>query len=56
MQTEPQHCLYIGDSPEVDGNGAINAGMHFIWLNTEKKENKFQFEEIADLGELLDLL
>lgn len=56
IDTEPHNCLFIGDSPEADGHGAINAGMSFIWLNTENKANEFNFVEVADLGELLELL
>jgi putative hydrolase of the HAD superfamily len=56
MNTEATHCLYIGDSPEVDGHGAINAGMQFILVNTEGRENKFNYNQVTDLAELMELL
>ncbi len=56
INAEAAQCMYIGDSPEVDGHGALNAGMQFVWLNTEGRENKFNFPQIADLGELITVL
>ena len=56
INAEAAQCMYIGDSPEVDGHGALNAGMQFVWLNTEGRENKFNFRQIADLGELITVL
>lgn len=52
----PAHCLYVGDSPEVDGHGALNAGMEFIWLNPESRENAYGFREVRSLQELMHVL
>lgn len=49
--------VYIGDSPEVDGKGALNAGMHFIWFNHEQTEETHGFElKVQMLDELSSLL
>jgi len=51
-----ENCLYIGDSPEVDGHGALNAGLQFIWLNHESKENTYDFKTVNSLKELMAIL
>lgn len=56
IDAAPEHCLYIGDSPEADGKGAINAGLAFVWLNTEQKENTYNFRAIENLIELKSIL
>ena len=32
---EPSKCLYVGDNPVNDVGGAVGAGMHAIWLETD---------------------
>lgn len=45
--------IYIGDSPEVDGKGALNAGMQFVWFNYNANENQYGFEKnISNLSQL----
>lgn len=45
--------IYIGDSPEVDGKGALNAGMQFVWFNHNANENQYSFEKkISNLSQL----
>lgn len=45
--------LMIGDDPEVDVAGAINAGMDAILFNPKKNSiNGYNFREISDLSEL----
>lgn len=56
INTKAEHCLYIGDSPQADGVGAINAGMQFIWFNPEKKENIYNYNAVNNLSEVVDLL
>lgn len=56
IPAQPSQCVYIGDSPDVDGTGAKNAGMDFIWVNTEEKENTFQYKMVAHLSEIEALL
>jgi putative hydrolase of the HAD superfamily len=31
----PQRCLYVGDLPDVDALGALNAGMAGVWLRRD---------------------
>lgn len=56
IPTAPDHCLYIGDSPESDGHGALNAGLDFIWFNPEARENIYGFAEVHALQELMGIL
>ena len=56
INTKPEHCLYIGDSPEADGHGAINAGMQFIWFNPENRSNENNFRFVNHLAELKVIL
>ncbi|MFN3939644.1 MAG: YjjG family noncanonical pyrimidine nucleotidase [Chitinophagales bacterium] len=49
--------VYIGDSPEADGKGALNAGMHFIWFNHEQTLNTHGFtRQVGRLRELSSFL
>ena len=56
INTKPEHCLYIGDSPDADGLGSLNAGMHFIWFNPENKTNQNNFKMVNGLMELVGML
>lgn len=49
--------IYIGDSPEVDGKGALNAGMQFILFNAEPvNENDSDTPSISTLIMLKEML
>ncbi|MEZ5012673.1 MAG: YjjG family noncanonical pyrimidine nucleotidase [Chitinophagales bacterium] len=52
----PEHCLYIGDSPETDGQGATGAGLQFIWFNPDGRENTYGFHEVKTLEEIERIL
>lgn len=56
IHTAPEHCLYIGDSPEADGQGATKAGMDFIWFNPNGKENVYGFKEVGSLEEIMGMI
>ncbi|HMU70059.1 MAG TPA: YjjG family noncanonical pyrimidine nucleotidase [Chitinophagales bacterium] len=56
IPAKASECLYIGDSPDVDGKGSIDAGMSFIWFNPAKKENKEGYREVQHLSEIAALL
>jgi putative hydrolase of the HAD superfamily len=56
IQAPASACLYIGDSAEVDGTGAINAGMEFIWLRNQKTNSDYPFQQVSTLAELTELL
>jgi len=42
-----RNSVYIGDSPEADGKGALNAGMNFIWFNYKGEENTYKFDYVV---------
>lgn len=52
----PEHCLYIGDSPDADGHGAKNAGLGFIWFNPNNKKNDYGFTSVSSLKEVMEIL
>jgi len=57
LRTSHEHCLMIGDNPNSDILGAINAGIDQVYFNPEGKETKLQpTYTIAHLKELEDLL
>lgn len=53
----PEECIMIGDSLKKDIQGAINAGMKAIYLNTNlpkgKKENYIVINKIEELKNIL---
>ncbi|HAE34650.1 MAG TPA: noncanonical pyrimidine nucleotidase, YjjG family [Bacteroidetes bacterium] len=54
---EASESLYIGDSPDADGHGSMNAGMSFIWFNYKKEQNTHRFNcavtELKAIGAML---
>jgi putative hydrolase of the HAD superfamily len=55
--SKAEESLYIGDSPEADGHGALDVGMEFIWFNYTGEENTYSFKHTVDsLPALLPLL
>jgi len=56
IQAQPEECVYIGDSPDADGNGATNAGLHFILFDPENKTQDHNFKSVRSLKELMHLL
>lgn len=58
------HVLHIGDDIALDAMGALQAGMHAIWLNREGKEwphhtfeqHHLSFHSVKSLAELCTLL
>lgn len=48
---QADESLYIGDSPEADGAGALNAGMQFI-LFSENEQVPEKYRQIRKLEEL----
>ena len=34
---EPQRCFYVGDTPEIDIPGALEAGFRAVWIDNEGK-------------------
>ena len=55
INLRPENCIMIGDKYNVDIEGALNAGMHGIWVNRKKEKlsYKFQVEELSELKNYL---
>ena len=51
----PRNCAMIGDKYQVDIEGAINAGMHGIWVNRKNEYSNFEYQ-IKELNELTKYL
>ena len=52
-----ERVLMVGDTPETDILGGINAGLETCWLNTSKQISTIKpHYEVASLHELHDLL
>lgn len=51
---KPQECVYVGDTFDIDYEGAINAGLKAVFVN-HKKEVHPDATMINDLKELLDI-
>jgi len=52
----PEECLFVGDHPVKDYQGATGAGMQALWYNPEKKEDHAHYAQISDLRQILDLI
>lgn len=53
----PEESIYIGDTPDVDGQGAVRSGMRFIWFNAPGTRLDHDFHhEIRALNELMEIL
>lgn len=55
VNLEPKNCVMIGDKYKVDIEGAINAGMHGIWVNRKNEHSnyEYQIEELIELTKYL---
>ena len=49
---QPDKLLFIGDNPENDVRGALQAGWHAIWLNRTESKQKVAARTVADLADL----
>jgi putative hydrolase of the HAD superfamily len=54
--TPLDECIMIGDSYNIDIQGAYNAGIKPIFMNPKNKENKNNFTEIKTISELKNIL
>jgi putative hydrolase of the HAD superfamily len=59
LQTSPATAVYVGDNPEADVQGAMNAGLQSIWFakaepwRTELPPPQHQISQIPQLLEIL---
>ena len=59
VDTRPNHVLHIGDDPDLDVLGALNAGMQTVWLNradTPWKHAERPHITVSSLTQLCDYL
>ncbi len=60
FDTRPEQIIYVGDHPEYDVMGAVDAGFHAIWINREQIAWPDHLprpdHEVANLRELEALL
>jgi putative hydrolase of the HAD superfamily len=55
-QADPKHSIMIGDDPEVDIKGAMNAGIDQVFVNHVEKIIDFKpTYEVKSLGELKEI-
>ena len=55
----PEHCLYIGDHPVNDIQGAKNAGMHALWMqgfHPDAEEIQYKIQQLPEIFAHLQLL
>ncbi len=48
----PEHCLYIGDHPVNDIQGAKNAGMHALWMqgfHPDAEEIQYKIQQLPEI-------
>jgi 5'-nucleotidase len=58
-ELNPEQVLMVGDNPDSDIKGGLNAGMHTCWLNVHNKtlpEGIVPHYEVSSLGQLEKLL
>lgn len=57
LGASPQSAMYVGDRPEIDGEGAIAAGMRAVILNSRSSSGTAgRFQTIQSLHELTRLI
>ena len=60
MEVNPEQCLYIGDDPVYDIQGAQNVGMQTMWINRDNMQWPQSIAqadaEITNLYHLIELL
>lgn len=55
----PEHCLYIGDHPINDIQGAKNAGMHALWMqgfHPDAEEIQYKIQQLPEIFTYLQRL
>lgn len=56
LAVAPAHCIYVGDHPINDIQGAKNAGMHALWMQGFHPEVGEIEHKIQNLKQILDFL
>ena len=61
FEAAPSRCLFVGDSPIADVEGARSAGMQTAWIIRARNWPKdltrpnFSLDHVSDLGEVLGI-
>ena len=54
--TEPHKCLMIGDSPDIDLDGAIKLGMKGLLYDYKSKYKDTNYDKFTDWNQIKDIL
>ncbi|MFJ3501118.1 HAD family hydrolase [Streptomyces sp. NPDC090135] len=52
----PHQVAYVGDQPDIDARGAVEAGLIGVWLDRADTGGRPELERITELSQLPDLL
>ncbi|MFC7790635.1 HAD family hydrolase [Streptomyces cinereoruber] len=52
----PHQVAYVGDQPDIDARGAVEAGLMGVWLDRADTGGRPELERITELGQLPGLL
>ncbi|MER0448523.1 HAD family hydrolase [Streptomyces sp. Edi4] len=52
----PEEVVYVGDQPDIDARGAVQAGLKAVWLDRAGAGGRPELVRITGLGQLPDLL
>ncbi|MEU9100315.1 HAD family hydrolase [Streptomyces sp. NPDC048361] len=52
----PEEVVYVGDQPDIDARGAVEAGLKAVWLDRAEAGGRPELVRITGLGQLPDLL
>ncbi|PVC73545.1 HAD family hydrolase [Streptomyces sp. CS081A] len=52
----PHQVAYVGDQPDIDARGAVEAGLMGVWLDRADAGGRPELERITELGQLPGLL
>lgn len=56
LDVPASECVYIGDVPAIDGEGAESAGLHVVIIDRKDKHPDCEYPRICDLIEVLETL
>ena len=56
LDLRPGEVAYVGDQPDIDARGAVEAGLRGIWLDRADSGGRPELNRITDLRQLPALL
>ncbi len=54
LGADPADALHVGDSPELDGNGATAAGVDWVWIDRHNPGNDKALPDLSRLPEIAE--